>query len=461
MTLGLHYSAVSDVGRVRSNNQDSGYAGRHFLIVADGVGGAASGDLASAVTVQTMRRLDNEPAGNMLEALVGAFHRANVRLGEIIDDDPRVEGMGTTVTAMLFDGEQVGLAHLGDSRAYLLRDGELSQLTHDHTFVQTLVDDGRISAEEARTHPHRNLIMKVLDGRQDNEPDLSMHTVTAGDRLLLCSDGLPGFVDDDAIKQILADGSPDSVSIALVQAALDANSSDNITVVVADLVGAGDPVDPESAASLGPLLVGAAAEQQRGRLDDTTSQPRVRGDRSDGGPVDHEHLRYAPRPPQRFRWFRRIFLLCVLVALVVAAGMFVYDWSQDQYFVTDDGDTVAIYHGIDADLPGLTLFGVEESTQVRLEQLTPYWRDQVTSGIDVGDLADARRMVSDLEAIADQCEALQTPPPKPKPTASRTPTRRPTATATPTRTPTPTSTPTTGAPSDAPDEAVDCEEGAP
>src|SRR5262245_23462518 len=155
MNLALRYAATSDVGRGRKNDQDSGFASEHLLVVADGMGGAAAGDIASAETVQVMRRLHGAHPDDMLGALAGAVQRANDRLGEIVEEDPSVEGMGTTVTAMMFDGDVMGLAHIGDSRAYLLRDGHLQQLTQDHTFVQGLVDEGRITEDEARTHPHR------------------------------------------------------------------------------------------------------------------------------------------------------------------------------------------------------------------------------------------------------------------------------------------------------------------
>jgi protein phosphatase len=410
MALALRYSAVSDVGRVRSNNQDSGFAGDHLLMVADGVGGAASGDLASAVAVQTLRRLDTEPPEDMLEALAGAIHRADVRLGEIIEDDPDTEGMGTTVTAVLFDGHQIALAHIGDSRSYLLRDGELSQLTHDHTFVQTLIDEGRISSAEARTHPHRNLIMRVLDGRHDSEPDLSIHVLQDGDRLLLCSDGLNGFVDDEQLHQLLSDGTPDYVAVELVRAALEAKSTDNVTVVVADVVDADTPADPESAAAaVGPLLVGSAAEQARRKLGDTAAQPAIRDGGDSDDVIDRELMRYAPRPPRRFVWLRRLLVIGVLLAALVVAAVLAYRWTQRQYFVAADADTVAIYRGVDADLPGLTLNSLEEGSHVQLDNLTPYWREQVASGIEADDLDDARRILARLQSVADRCAALAGP----------------------------------------------------
>ena len=448
MTLAVRYSAMSDVGRVRSNNQDSGFAGSHLLMVADGMGGAAAGDLASAVTVQTMRRIDQTPPEDMLEALAGAIQRANVKLSEIIDEDPDVEGMGTTVTAMLFDGGQVALAHIGDSRAYLLRDGELSQLTRDHTFVQGLVDEGRLSAEEARTHPHRNLIMKVLDGRHEVEPDLTLLEVRPGDRVLICSDGLTGVLGADAVRETMTRGSPDSCALALVNAALDGDANDNVTCVVFDVVDAGTPVDQDSAAaSVGPLLVGAAAEQARGRIGDTASQPAVR-DGADEDPIDRELLRYAPREPRRFGWLRRGLLTVAVVAVVVAGAVIAYNWSQQQYYVADDGATVAVFRGIDAELPGVTLHRVEESSTIDLDDLTPYWREQISSGIDADGLDDARSIVGRLDEVAARCRAAQ--PPSPTPTPAPTPSRgEPTSSPNQSPRPSPSPTATAGATSGA------------
>src|SRR3954465_11097573 len=160
--LALRYAALSDVGRVRKDNQDSGFASEHLLVVADGVGGAARGDLASSTAVQALRRLAGPPPADLLEALAGAIHRAHDRIAELVEQDPELDGTSTTVTAALFDGIRIGVAHIGDSRGYLLRDHTLSQLTKDHTFVQSLIDEGRITAEESRTHPHRNLILRAV-----------------------------------------------------------------------------------------------------------------------------------------------------------------------------------------------------------------------------------------------------------------------------------------------------------
>jgi PPM family protein phosphatase len=414
MSLALRYSATSDVGRVRKNNQDSGFASERLLVVADGMGGAAAGDLASAETVKILRRLYGAEPDDILGALAGAVQRANDRLGEIIDDDPSVEGMGTTVTALMFDGDTVGMAHIGDSRAYLLRGGSLQQLTQDHTFVQGLVDEGRITAVEARTHPHRSLLLRALDGRHDAEPDLTTFEARPGDRLLVCSDGLCGYVDDAAIERELGQGTPDSAALALLQLALDAGGPDNITCVVGDVVDQSTPVDPGSAAAAtGPMLVGAAAEHPRSRPIDTATQPAV--DADTGATEDHadpEELRYAPRAPRRFRWLRRIAVLLVLLALVGVAARYAYDWTQEQYYVAEAGDSVGIYRGIDADVPLVSLSSLHEESSLPLSTLPGYWRNRVLDGIDATDLSNAENIVRQLQNTARACaEADASPTP--------------------------------------------------
>jgi protein phosphatase len=411
MALRLRYSAVSDIGRSRRKNDDSGYAGPHFLMIADGMGGAAAGDLASAVAVQTMRRLDAPADGDLLEALAGAVHRANDRLAELIEEDPAVDGMGTTVDAVLFDGSQIGLAHLGDSRGYLWRDGQLTRVTHDHTWVQSLIDDGRITEEEAKVHSHRSLLLKVLDGRHDNDPDLSVHPVEAGDRILLCSDGLSGFVDHDGIERALGVGTAETAAQELLQLALDASSTDNITVVVADVV----DDDDTAALYLQPIIVGSAAEHPRGawsRLRSWAHRDALDPDEHLVDPdVDPEELRYAPREPRRYKWLKRGVIAAVVLALLALAGKLSYDWTQEQYYVAADGEYVAIYQGVQADLPGISLHHVYERQDLLLSTLPSYRRSQAVEGIDADDLADARAIVERLRGFADACSEPTTAPP--------------------------------------------------
>lgn len=455
MTLSLDFAALSDVGRVRRNNEDSAYAGPYLLLLADGMGGAAAGEVASAAAVQVIRRLDKPGISgeDMVEALAGAVHRANERLSELVEEDPEREGMGSTVTALLFDGEQFGLAHLGDSRAYRMRDGQLQQLSHDHTFVQSLVDEGRISKDEAFTHPHRNLILRVLDGRPDSDPDLEMLDARAGDRLLLCSDGLPDYVSDQVIAASMADGTPDSIVVDLITHALEAGSNDNVTCVVADVV--------ETAPSSGdqPQLVGAAAELAQGGTGRPEPTIAVRGGEGEGASgggaeVDLEELRYAPRAPKRFPWLRRLALLVVVLALIGGGTWFAYSWSQKQYYVGTDGDYVAIFKGVDEQIPGLTLSSIYEVQQLQVDKLPTYSREQVEGTIQTDDLAAARTVVSELQRTAEECAAKETPKPTPKPSTpppsgkpASTPTRPP-ATQLPSSQPTSAPSTPTGNPDD-------------
>ncbi|MBI9113838.1 PP2C family protein-serine/threonine phosphatase [Sanguibacter suaedae] len=262
MTIALRYAARSDVGLVRSNNQDSGYAGPHLLLVADGMGGHAGGDIASSLAVASLAPLDGEAFGSneILERLEKAIETARVELVRRARADSELGGMGTTVTALLRSGNKLAMAHMGDSRAYVLRDGVLSQVTKDHTFVQHLVDTGKITPDEAEHHPQRSVVMRVLgDFDLDLSPDLSVREARAGDRWLLCSDGLSGFVSVETLQRTLADvPDVDACAERLVQLALRAGGSDNITCIVADVLDLDDVPDGDGP-DPGVQVVGAVA----------------------------------------------------------------------------------------------------------------------------------------------------------------------------------------------------------
>ncbi|ROR92958.1 PP2C family protein-serine/threonine phosphatase [Nocardioides aurantiacus] len=455
----LRYAAFSDVGRVRKDNQDSGYAGPHLLVVADGVGGSARGDVASAETVEVLRRLDTPPGNDVLGALAGAIHLSHDRIAELVAADPSLEGTSTTVTALVLDGDRIAVGHVGDSRGYLLRDGTLAQLTTDHTFVQSLVDEGRITEDEARVHPHRNLILRAVDGVHEPEPDVFTLEVAPGDRILLCSDGASGVLTDEQLTRILAEGTPDSAAYSLVDRSLDAGSSDNVTVVVADLVDDDAVDDPETsaAATTGPMLVGAAAEGARSRgpggriagARDTgelepvgdTAPMAVEARRGSARPaaadddLDPEEARYAPRPPKRFTWARRTLLALVLLLAVGLIAVAAYRWTQDQYYVGDDAETVAIFRGIEADVPGLTTHRVEEPSELRLTDLPDAYAREVSEGISASSLADARDIVQRLERRVTCPEPAQpSASPSTGPSASASPT--PSASSSPPSSPT-------------------------
>lgn len=413
--LHLAYSAISDVGRVRRDNQDSGYAGPWLLTVCDGVGGAARGDLASSTAVQQLRKLDAEPTDDLLALVAGAIHRADDRIGELVEEDPELTGTSTTATVALFDGSRLGVGHLGDSRGYLFRGGELRQLTHDHTFVQSLIDEGRISEEEARVHPHRNLILKALDGVRHEEPDLFEVPLEVGDRIFLCSDGACGTLDDARMADILATGTPDYAAVELVRASLEAGSSDNVTCVVADVIDT-DP-DPD----LQPLLVGAAADLPRRSTGGVSGRGLFRGHRSgDTGeidpvphdlpsdmhvipsdPIDPEAQRYAPRPPARHTWLKRLLALAVILGVIWVGLAAAWSWSQQQFYVGVSDDRVTIFRGLNAEVPGIEISHPYEVTDVDVANLSEIDAEQVAEGIEASDLDDARVIVDNYAARQD------------------------------------------------------------
>jgi protein phosphatase len=250
-------SGVSDVGLVRPGNEDSGFVGPYVALVADGVGGAAAGEVASAtaayaVAATVLQRPGVDAALVVAEAFAAA--RDNVRLG--IQRDLNRLGMATTLTVLVSDGRGVVLGHVGDSRAYLLRGGELRQITTDHTYVQHLVEQGRLSARARGTHPWRNVVLRSVDGDPDGAMlDITRLDVRVGDRFLLCSDGLSDLVDDVRIAALLRASDPEGAAAVLTRQALDAGGKDNITCVVVDLVD-------------GPRVVGD------GRLLGAVSDPR-------------------------------------------------------------------------------------------------------------------------------------------------------------------------------------------
>ncbi|MBC7593678.1 MAG: BofC C-terminal domain-containing protein [Kineosporiaceae bacterium] len=425
--LTYHYVALTDTGLRRTDNEDSGFASKNLLVIADGMGGAAAGEVASSETMHVIRKLDRELEGDAIEALAGAVSRANDRLGELIEEDPAVEGMGTTLDALLWDGKKFAMAHIGDSRAYRLRDGKLTQISDDHTFVQSLVDEGRLTPEEARHHPHRSLILRALLGRDDNDPDISTVEAKLGDRYLLCSDGLSDMVDDNVIEATLGVETIDFAATELIRLALEGGGYDNVTVVIAEMVAAETPIDETLSSSNGqPQLVGAAAGQHRprtGRSADPVA--RAKGDAAKDDvpakPLDPEEVRYMSRPPSSRRWVRWAVGLLVLAAILGGAGKIAYDWSQKQYFVATDNGMVTIFRGVHAEIPGVKLENVDTVTNIDVSTLPEFRRKQVRSGIEASSRADAQDIVDNLGQFVTPAPApAATPSPTPTPTAKTT-----------------------------------------
>lgn len=440
--LALHYAARSDVGQVRQGNEDSGYADPRLLIVADGMGGHAGGELASATAVATLAEIVDEPLaqGEALTRLAGAVENAGSTIGLVVSDSPELAGMGTTVTALYWlpdlDGARIAIVHVGDSRAYLLRDGDLSQITHDHTYVQTLVDSGRITEEEASTHPRRNLLMRALDGMQMAEPDLSVREARLGDRYLLSSDGLHGLVSHDEIADILGSREPTVCVTELVDLALSRGAPDNVTVVVAHVVEGSEATAP-------PVVVGAAGEPRvRARLprvhfpDDAQVDPNAPDlpPAPSSGPPTSELPAVALDAPARQRppWSRRrrviawtvgvvgVVVLALLVALAAGGA-----WVRSQWYVGVSNGSVAVFQGVST-FPALS--SLVTITDIPVADLPPLEAGLVTNGISAQGQAGADAIVAGLRDRAciavprpAYCPPIPMPTPIPAPTPTGTP----------------------------------------
>ncbi len=450
MTLVLRYAVRSDVGLLREGNEDSAYAGPRLLAVADGMGGHAAGEVASSLTIASMANLDSEPpGGDMLAELSLAVAEANGRLQEMIVANPAVEGMGTTLTALFWSDGHAAVCHIGDSRGYLLREGELYQITHDHTLVQSLVDEGRISANDVSTHPQRSLLLRALDGRSIAEPDLSVHDSQPGDRYLLCSDGLSGVVSDETLRETLAGiEDPEAVTRELIELALQGGGPDNVTCIVADVVDTatsrvpptGTPVMAGAAASVSDPMLSAdgsgsgrpfddiedhlgsrftAAYNQRGQPSMTAPQPMVVVDDLDPaamplpvatgngtGPTMVRARRSHRAQPRRSRrrWPIVTTSLVVLLAVIIGGGYLAWRWSQDQYYVgADSNGQVVIYRGVNQRIAGINLSSPYQVTGIRLTQVPTPYRETVKATDAASSLSSAQAIVANVRNAVNGC----------------------------------------------------------
>ncbi|HXB48953.1 MAG TPA: protein phosphatase 2C domain-containing protein [Streptosporangiaceae bacterium] len=381
MTLALHYALRSDVGLLREGNEDSAYAGPRLLAIADGMGGHAAGEVASAVAISAIAPLDRQNLisdDDMLNALADAVASARATLHDMSISDPAVEGMGTTLTAMLWAGARVAVCHIGDSRAYLLRDGDLYQITRDHTLIQSLVDEGRLSPAAAANHPQRSLIMRALQGSTEVDPDLAMHDALAGDRYLLCSDGLTDVVADQAVHQVLstAPDAEDAVN-QLITLAIRNGGPDNITCIVADVVDTAGPVPATTDARLAGAAAGGdistllraatgSAAGAGGADPGAAPNASLNGHRGRGTAKTRDEDAADDFDEPRRRWPLVTSVLVVLVVLIAAGLYFGYRSVQGNYYLAADGSHVSIYRGISQKIAFVSLSSVYQKTNVAI-----------------------------------------------------------------------------------------------
>lgn len=438
MSLVLRYAARSDRGLVRSNNEDSVYAGARLLALADGMGGHAAGEVASQLMINALAPLDDdEPGGDLLDTLEEAMVAGNETIAEQVVEDPELDGMGTTLTAILFAGSKLGLIHVGDSRGYLRRDGELIRITKDDTFVQTLVDEGRITAEQAHTHPQRSLIMKALTGHEV-EPTLTLREAKAGDVYLLCSDGLSDVVSDETIGETLALATEDVSAAAdrLIELALKSGGPDNVTVVVAR-------VEDTSFGQSRPIVGGAANDDDEDYVPPANTAAgraaALRPPKKAPRRVVATDVEEEPETGSRRKWIALGVLLVLLVGgaigLIVTRSV-----VNSSYFVaaTDKG-TIAISHGVKVSIFGRALNSQQEvvciaetagegrapqgCTPLTVDDLTPRGRANLAGLPYASSLDDAReqaRNLTDRDNLMERC-AITTEIEAPVPAAPQGP----------------------------------------
>ncbi|MGA9870253.1 MAG: protein phosphatase 2C domain-containing protein [Rhodococcus sp. (in: high G+C Gram-positive bacteria)] len=466
MTLVLRYAARSDRGLVRSNNEDSVYAGARLLALADGMGGHAAGEVASQLMIAALAHLDDdEPGDDLLGKLGAATREGNASIADQVEEEPELDGMGTTLTAILFAGKKIGLCHIGDSRAYMLRDTTLTQITRDDTFVQSLVDEGRITAEQAHTHPQRSLIMRALTGNEI-EPTLTVREAKAGDRYLLCSDGLSDVVSDETIENTMNEGDCGACADRLIELALRSGGPDNVTVVVADVI------DLDYGQS-SPILGGAASTED----EEDAPPPNTAAGRAAAMRPPRATPKRVTTPvvaPEKKSHKLRWTLVALAVIALLVGGAFVANTAiRNNYYVGEDSNRVVVMQGVPGSILGYSLQSVDtigcldENGELTLapaagapadcdvfevDDLAPAAREQVRAGLPSGTLDDATGQMTRLASgdLLPPCETTPEPtttapaaPPTPAappadPAAPPAPPAPPEAT--PTATPTPTVT---------------------
>lgn len=478
MQLAFDYAARTDVGKIRQKNDDSAYVGRYLAVLGDGMGGHAGGNVASATAVLGLAPLDAPSHEDAALSLADEIQNANLLMNEIVKTSPELAGMGTTLTALLIDGDKLQFAHIGDSRAYRLRGEIFEQVSLDHTFVQRLVDEGRLLPEQAKTHPHRNVIARVL-GDSDASPEVDLATleVEIGERWLLCSDGLTDVVSLAEIEEVVRTaGSLSEITEILVSRTLEGGAPDNVTVAVVDVVDASTlpaealqpapaaertargPVDPDapSAALLRQdlnrkphVLVGAASlATETGMLPvvtahTNTSSAEESAPTAEGTPAEAEEPEEADLPvsypAQRRPWLMPA-VLGTLVALLLLVGSLGYMWTQTRYYVGQQDGKVTIFNGVAQQFGPIQLSHVQEQTGVDVAVLPENARQNLQRTLAARDLTHAQSIVESLRSMAraQSCfPSVQAPTVKPTPSGSAKASPSASPTASPTASPSP------------------------
>lgn len=395
MTIQFKYAAFTDVGLIRKSNQDAGYASSHLLVLADGMGGAAGGDIASSVVVGHLAKIDDtHQADELLPLLRKQLNRAHDELIERVEENEKLAGLGTTCIAILRTSNKLGMVHVGDSRAYLLRDGRLAQVTRDHTLVQYLVDHGQLTKEEAENHPKRNVIMRNIgDSPGPLELDESIRAAVDGDRWLLTSDGLFDVVSRDTIEETLKNYTDlDECGEKLISLALAGGAPDNVTVVLADVI----DTDSGVSYSNNPVIVGSAAVNRKAptRAGSSAAGQAAALSASQRSPEEDDDDEQETKPR---RLAAKIAVVTALIAILAGGLGGGYAWTQSQYFVAPYQGNVAIYKGIPQDVGPITLSHMFEESEIAVADLTQVAQARLRTPITRSSLEEARTVVANFK----------------------------------------------------------------
>jgi len=407
-------AAKSDRGKIRSSNQDSGYAGVNLFVVADGMGGHAGGDIASALATQLVAQVDDayQDADLAVGTLLEAMQSANEKLTATVKEYAYLAGMGTTMDSLIFTGTKASIAHIGDSRVYLLRDGVMNQITKDHTFVQTLVDSGRITEEEALIHPRRNVLMRVL-GDASDEPQFDVYPIDVlpGDRFLLCSDGLCGVVPNALIEENMKVANLDEAVDLLIEEAKEYGAPDNVTVILVEIHD-GDVELPTQ----GITWLGSAANEvvikpnSAGRILEIFS-PKAWLDSFRNSAGKEEYLAVDDpafaQAVQEFggkvrNWKLRGLLFFVLLAVVATTSIWgIYSYTQTRYYLGVQDGKVAIYQGIKESFGGFGFSHLYEESDLVATSLPTFQQELLARTISANSLADAKAKLNQIATSVD------------------------------------------------------------
>ena len=382
MTQAFRFKASgrSDVGLARENNEDSGFIGKHYLLVADGMGGHAAGELASATAVSVISSFDK----NILQKpnVSEIINEISSKIKNSINKDLSRQGMGTTASLVKLNEESIDLTHVGDSRVYLIRNKQIKQITKDQTYIQTLIDSGEISEQDSKNHPQKSLLLQAIDGSKNLVPQIEKFKIQEGDKLLLCSDGLTNVVSDKEILEIINKFDYVGSVSALIEKSLELGGPDNITVIVAEIT--------SQKVENSPIVLGAAAEpRNRILLPDLDFPTDI-----------HPFITSEFPALKSLKISKKIKVVISFTLLVVPLFFGINYWVSKQFYVSNLGENIAIFQGIKVEIGPISLSQPVQSFNLETKVLTKEDLILIEDGIDANSLTEARFIVRRLDQRA-------------------------------------------------------------